>query len=59
MTQVTVKVRGLCLSFLNGIVNRGSGLVVGLGSGSIYRIIHIYVPDLPTGKGRVMIGVGE
>ena len=39
------------------IVNRGSGLVVG--SGSIYRIIHIEVADVPSGKGRMTIGVGE
>ena len=52
--ETSVKVRGLCLRFLN---NMGSGLVVGLGS--IYRIIQIYVPDLPSGEGRVTIGVGE
>ena len=46
-------------SFLNVIVDRGSGLVVGLGSGSIYRIIQIYVPYLPSGEGRVTIGVGD
>ena len=55
--ETTVKVRRLCLRFLN---NMGSGLVVGLGSGSIYSIIiHLYVPDLPSGEGRVTIGVGE
>ena len=54
--ETSVKVRGLRLRFLN---NMGSGLVVGLGSGSIYRIIQIYVPDLPSGEGRVTIGVGE
>ena len=43
MKQVSIKVRGLCLRFLN---NMGSGLVVGLGSGSIYRIIQICVPYL-------------
>ena len=51
----SAKVRRLCLRFMN---NMGSGLVVGLGSGSIYRIIQIYVPDLPSGEGRVTIGVG-
>ena len=35
----------------------GSGLVVGLGS--MYRIIQIYVPDLPGVEGRVTIGVGR
>ena len=54
--ETGVKVRGLRLRFLNNI---GSGLLVGLGSGSIYRIIHLYVPDLPSGEGRVAIGVGE
>jgi len=34
-------------------------LVVGLGSGSIYRIIQICVPYLPCGEGRVTIGVGD
>ena len=47
--ETGVKVRGLRLRFLNNI---GSGLLVGLGSGSIYRIIHLYVPDLPSGEGR-------
>ena len=37
--------------FLNVTVQRGSGFEVGLGSGSIYRIIHLYVPDLPSGGG--------
>ena len=37
----------------------GSGLVVGLGSGSIYRIIQICVPYLPSGEGQVTIGVGD
>ena len=46
--ETGVKVRGLRLRFLNNI---GSGLLVGLGSGSIYRIIHLYVPDLPSGGG--------
>jgi hypothetical protein len=54
--ETSVKVRGLCLRFLN---NMGSGLVVGLGSGSIYRIIQIYVPYLPSGEGQVTIGVGD
>ena len=54
--ETSVKVRGLCLRFLN---NMGSGLVVELGSRSIYRIIHLHVPDLPSGEGRVTIGVGE
>ena len=54
--ETSVKVRGLCLRFLN---NMGSGLVVGLGSGSIYRIIQIYVPYLPSGECRVTIGVGD
>jgi hypothetical protein len=54
--ETSVEVRGLCLRFMN---NMESGLVVGLGSGSIYRIIQIYVPYLPSGEGRVTIGVGE
>jgi len=33
--------------------------VVGLGSGSIYRIIQICVPYLPSGEGQVTIGVGD
>ena len=45
--------------FLNVTVQRGSGFEVGLGSGSIYRIIQIYVPYLPSGEGRVTIGVGD
>ena len=40
--ETSVKVRRLCLRFLNN--NMGSGLVVGLGSGSIYRIIQILCP---------------
>ena len=36
--ETSVKVRGLCLRFLN---NMGSGLVVGLMTGPIYRILHI------------------
>ena len=52
----SVKVRRLCLRFMN---NMGSGLVVGLVSGSIYRIIQIYAPYLPSGEGRTTIGVGE
>ena len=54
--ETSVKVRRLCLRFMN---NMGSGLVVGLGSGSIYRIIHIYAPYLPRGEGQTTIGVGE
>ena len=46
-------------SFLDVTVNRGSGLVVGLVPRSIYRIIHIQVSDLPSGEGRVTIGVGK
>ena len=41
------------------IGNIGSGLVVGLMTGPIYRILHIQVPDLPSGEGRVTIGMGE
>ena len=54
--ETSVKVRQLCLRFMS---NMGSGLVVGLGSGSIYRIIQIYVPYLPSGEGRATIGVGD
>ena len=54
--ETSVKVRWLCLRFMN---NMGSGLVVGLGSGSIYRIIQIYVPYLPSGEVRVTIEVGD
>ena len=41
------------------IGNMGSGLVVGLMTGPIYHILHIQVPDLPSGEGRVTIGVGK